>query len=190
VDDAPPGAVSAHSSFDAILATGVGTAQALGRRLRLSRFPRGSGPGFPAPARSPSRGTGGGDRQPKGDPSATSLQPCPGPGGRARWRHQPRLNGRCFGFDRLGPSLDCPDGCGVVASRRCLLCHARPAGTRHTLPRAAGAPTPPVQAAATTRLRSGFPSGAAHGLCLLRLPRSQRASYQPSSRGQARSTKR
>ena len=124
-----------------------------------------------------------------GDPTEASLR-FARPGGGARWRLGPWLNGRCLELGPLGPSLGCLDGHGVVASRQHLLCHARPGGTRRTLPRASRAPTPAVQAAATTRLRSGFPSGAAQGLCLSRLPRGQRASYQPSSTGQVRSTER
>ncbi len=44
-------------------------------------------------------------------------------------------------------------------------------GPRRTLPQTASSTTPAVQAAASTCLRSGFPSGAAHGLCPARLCR-------------------
>ena len=85
--------------------------------------------------------------------------------GRARWPGRPRLSaGHGAGSGRSRPG---GNGYEVVdpSPVPSLPCAARVA-PRHTLPRAARSTTPPVQAAATTRLRSGFPSGAAHGLCL------------------------
>ena len=108
-----------------------------------------------------------------------------GRGGRAGQPGGARLTNRCAGPRATGPVQLAFCRCQPVAS--CFISRGPHGWPRRTLPRPSRSTTPPVQAAATTRLRSGFPSGAAHGLCLPPLGRGSRAWYHPSSTRQEES---